>query len=163
VLETPAADTHRQKNTADRTHDSCINDDMDTLITRVQQIMTGVQTADIEDVRFTVIMRAVYGLIMRKLGSQSAVTDRPEQLPPLTLSDIPSPQGGGSSVTHQQLSQWCKLNLVTSPHRDRCLDHTDRLREAASMQPVPVPVLLHEDLVLTAAVKKQVHVTKRLA
>jgi hypothetical protein len=39
---------------------------MVTLITTVQQIMTGLQTADTEEDRFAVIMKAVYGLIMRK-------------------------------------------------------------------------------------------------
>jgi hypothetical protein len=45
-----------------------------------------------------------------------------------------------NSTNHQQLSHRCKLNLVMSPHRARCLDLTGRLSESASMQPVPVPV-----------------------
>jgi len=49
VLEIPPADT-----------------DLITLMTTVQQIMTGLQTADTEQDSFAVIMRAVYGLVMRK-------------------------------------------------------------------------------------------------
>jgi hypothetical protein len=37
---------------------------MITLITTIQQIMTGLQTADIEDDRFALITGAVYGLVM---------------------------------------------------------------------------------------------------
>jgi hypothetical protein len=57
VLETPPADTPRQKNTADK----CTDGDMVTLITSYQQIMAGLKTADTEEVRF-----AVYGLIMQQ-------------------------------------------------------------------------------------------------
>jgi hypothetical protein len=39
---------------------------MVALITTVQQIMTGLQTADSEENRFAVIKRAVYGLVIRK-------------------------------------------------------------------------------------------------
>jgi hypothetical protein len=39
---------------------------MATLITTVQQIMTGLQTADIEHDSFAVIMEAVYELAMQK-------------------------------------------------------------------------------------------------
>jgi len=66
-METPRTDTHRQKNTAaKKAANKCTDGEMFTLITTVQQIMTGVQTADTEGVRFTVIMRAVYGLVTRK-------------------------------------------------------------------------------------------------
>jgi hypothetical protein len=47
---------------------------------------------------------------------------RAVQLAPLNLSDSSSSHAGGNSTTHQQ------LNLVMSPHRARCLDHTGRLR-----------------------------------
>jgi hypothetical protein len=39
---------------------------MITLITTVQQIMMSLQTADTEEDRFALFMRAVYGLIIRK-------------------------------------------------------------------------------------------------
>jgi hypothetical protein len=39
---------------------------MATLNVTVQQIMMGLQTADTEDDRFAVIMRAVYRLVMGK-------------------------------------------------------------------------------------------------
>jgi hypothetical protein len=45
--------------------DKCTDGDMVTLITKVQQIMTGLQTADTERDRFAV-MRAVHGHFMRK-------------------------------------------------------------------------------------------------
>jgi len=41
---------------------------------------------------------------------------------------------------HEQLCNRCKLNLVNSPHRARCLDLMGRLIESTAMQPVPVPV-----------------------
>jgi hypothetical protein len=66
VLETPPADTHLQKNTAEQAADKCTDTDVVTLITTVQQIMTGPQTANTEENSFAVIMRAVYGLVMRK-------------------------------------------------------------------------------------------------
>jgi hypothetical protein len=40
--------------------------DMVTLITTVQQIMTGLKTAQTEDDRFALIMRAVYRIVMKK-------------------------------------------------------------------------------------------------
>jgi hypothetical protein len=57
-------DIHRQ-NTTEHAPDNRTDGDMFTLITTVQQIMTGLQTADIADDRFAVIMRAVYGPVMR--------------------------------------------------------------------------------------------------
>jgi hypothetical protein len=48
VMETPLTDTHRQKNTAKKAADKCPDGDMVTLMTTVQQIMTGLQTADTE-------------------------------------------------------------------------------------------------------------------
>jgi hypothetical protein len=45
--------------------DKCIDGDMVTLITIVQQIMTGLLTADTEEDRFAV-MRAVYRPVMQK-------------------------------------------------------------------------------------------------
>jgi hypothetical protein len=56
VLETPLADTHRQKNTAEQASHKCTDGDTVTLITSVQQIMAGVQTADTEEDRFTLLM-----------------------------------------------------------------------------------------------------------
>jgi hypothetical protein len=44
----------------------CIDGDVVTLMTTVQQIMTGLQTADTEQDRFAVIVRAVFGLVMQK-------------------------------------------------------------------------------------------------
>jgi hypothetical protein len=85
-------------------------------------------------------MRAVCGLAMWKLGSQSALSDRAEQLTPLSLFDPSSPQRGGNIACHQQLSHQCKLNLVRSPHEALFLDLTGRLGESATMQPLPVPV-----------------------
>jgi hypothetical protein len=46
--------------------EKCTDSDMVTLITTVQQIMTGLQTADTGENRFDVIMRAVYELVIRK-------------------------------------------------------------------------------------------------
>jgi hypothetical protein len=66
VLGTPPPDTKRQKDTAEKVTDKCTDGDMGTLTTTVQQIMTGLQTADTEEDRFVVIMRAVYGLVMWK-------------------------------------------------------------------------------------------------
>jgi hypothetical protein len=56
VLKTSPTDTHRQKNTAEQAANKCTDGDMVTLITTVQQIMTGLQTADTEEDRFAVIM-----------------------------------------------------------------------------------------------------------
>jgi hypothetical protein len=64
VMETPAADTHHQKDVADKTPDKCTNSDMAALITTVRQIVTVLQTADTKEDRFAVIMRAVYGLVI---------------------------------------------------------------------------------------------------
>lgn len=49
----------------------CADGGMATLITTVLLIMTGLQTADDEEVRFALIMRAVYGVVVRKLAKQS--------------------------------------------------------------------------------------------
>jgi hypothetical protein len=65
VLEAPA-DTHRQKNTAEQATDKWTDGGMVTLMTTVQQVMMGLQTADTEEDRFAVIMRADYGLVMWK-------------------------------------------------------------------------------------------------
>jgi hypothetical protein len=66
VLETPPTDTRRQKNTAEQSTKKYTDGDMTTLISTVQQIMTGLQTVDTEEDRFAVTMRAIYGLVMRK-------------------------------------------------------------------------------------------------
>jgi hypothetical protein len=68
VLETPPADIHHHKNTAEQAANKCTDGDTVTLITTVQQIMMGLQTADTEGDRFAVIMRAAYGLVMHKYG-----------------------------------------------------------------------------------------------
>jgi len=115
------------------------DDDKVTLITTVQQILTGLRTADTEEDRFTVIMRAVYGLVMQKYGSQSALSNRSAPLAPPSMSDPPSSQTGGDSTNHQEFSHRCKLNLVINPHRTRCLGLTVRQRESAAMQPMPEP------------------------
>jgi len=60
-MGTPPADTHHQK-----TADKCTDGDMVTLITAVQQIITGLQTADTDQDRSVVIVRAVYGLVILK-------------------------------------------------------------------------------------------------
>jgi len=52
--------------TIEQVTDGCADGDMATLITTVQQIMTGLQTADIEHDSFAVIMEAVYELAMQK-------------------------------------------------------------------------------------------------
>jgi len=65
ALKTPPADTHRQ-NTVDKTADKCADGDVVTLITTVQQIVTGLQTADTAEDRFSVIVRVVHGLVMLK-------------------------------------------------------------------------------------------------
>jgi len=44
----------------------CTDSDMLTFITTVHQILTGVQTAETEEDRFSVTMRAVYGQLMWK-------------------------------------------------------------------------------------------------
>jgi hypothetical protein len=66
MLETSTADTHHQKNNAKQAPEKCTNGNMVTLITTVQQIMTDLQTADTEEDRFAVIMRAVYVLVLHK-------------------------------------------------------------------------------------------------
>jgi hypothetical protein len=97
-------------------------------------------TTDIEGDRF-VIMRAVYGLICEnKSHDQAALSDSAEQLAPLYLADPSHPQAEGNSMNHQQLSQRYQLSPVRSPHRDRCLDLTGRLRESTAVWTVPVPV-----------------------
>jgi hypothetical protein len=65
-LESSATDTHRQKDTAEQGADKCTKGDMVTLITTVQFIVTGLQTADTEEDSFAVIMRAIYELLMLK-------------------------------------------------------------------------------------------------
>jgi hypothetical protein len=52
--------------TREQAPDKCTDSDMVTLITTVQQILTGLQRAYTGEDRFTVIMRAVYGLVMGK-------------------------------------------------------------------------------------------------
>jgi hypothetical protein len=66
---------------------------MVTLITTVEQIMTGLQTTDSEEERFGLIMRAIYGLVMRMLGSHHALSDHASQSAPLSLSDLSSSEG----------------------------------------------------------------------
>jgi hypothetical protein len=63
MLKTSPIDTHHQ-NTAEQGPKKCIDHDIVTLITTVQQIMTGLQTTEYEKGQPPVIMRAVYGLIM---------------------------------------------------------------------------------------------------
>jgi hypothetical protein len=46
--------------------DKCTDGDVVKLIIAVQQTMTGLQTEYTEEGRFPLIMRAVYGLVMRK-------------------------------------------------------------------------------------------------
>jgi len=46
--------------------------------------MTGLQRAVTEEDRSAVIMRSVFGLVIRKQGSQSALSDCAGQLAPLT-------------------------------------------------------------------------------
>jgi len=65
MLAAPLADTNSQKNTSRQAADKCTDGDMVILMTTVQQIMTGLQTVDTEQDRFTVNMRAVWGLDMR--------------------------------------------------------------------------------------------------
>jgi len=65
-VETPPAHTHRQKNRAETAPENYTEGDMVMLITIVQQIMTGLQTADTEEDRFALIIRAVYGLDVQK-------------------------------------------------------------------------------------------------
>jgi len=66
VIETLPTDTHRQVNTAGQAPEKCTDGDMVILITTVQQIMTGLQTADTKEYRSALIMTVVYGLVMRK-------------------------------------------------------------------------------------------------
>jgi hypothetical protein len=66
MLETPSTDTHCQKNTAKQAPEKCTDGDMVTLTTTVKQIMTGLQTADTEQNRFSLIVRTVSGLVMQK-------------------------------------------------------------------------------------------------
>jgi hypothetical protein len=66
VLEAPPADIHLQKNIAEQAPEKCTDGDMATLITTVQQILTGLQTADTDEDRFTLIRGAAYGVVMRK-------------------------------------------------------------------------------------------------
>jgi hypothetical protein len=53
-------------NTVEQTPEQFTDNDVVTLITTVQQIMTALQTADIEGDRFAVTVGALYGLVMRK-------------------------------------------------------------------------------------------------
>jgi hypothetical protein len=128
TLKAAPADTHRHKNTAEQAADKWTDSEAVTLITTVQQIMTGLQRVDTEEDRFVVMTRAVYGLVVRKQGSESA----------LPLSDPSSPQAGCNSTIHQEVCDRCHLNLVMNPHRTRCHDHTGLLRDVAVMQPVPI-------------------------
>jgi hypothetical protein len=63
----PQTDTYHQKKTAEQAAYKCTDGDMVTLMTTGQQIVTDLQTADTEEDRSAVIMRAVYGLVMWKL------------------------------------------------------------------------------------------------
>jgi hypothetical protein len=56
MFETTPADTHRQKNTTEQNRDKCIEGDLVTLMTTVQQIMRDLQTAHTEEDRFSVIV-----------------------------------------------------------------------------------------------------------
>jgi len=64
VLESPPTDTDYQKNTIKKGPKKCIDGNMVTLITTVQQITTGLQAAHTEKNKYALIMRAVYGLVM---------------------------------------------------------------------------------------------------
>jgi DhnA family fructose-bisphosphate aldolase class Ia len=66
VLKLPSTNTQRQKNTITQAPEKCTDWGMVTVSTAVQQIMTGLQTADTEGNRLAVIMGAVYGLDMPK-------------------------------------------------------------------------------------------------
>jgi len=113
---------------------------MNALTAIVQQIMTGLQTADTKEAQVCCHFESSLWTDYTEIR----VTIRPDheaQSAPLSLSD-PSPQGVGNSTNHQQLSHRYKLNLVISPHRARCLDLTGGLRESAAMQPVPLPLLV---------------------
>jgi hypothetical protein len=108
----------------------CTDGDMVTLITTVQQIMTGLQTADTEEGRSAVIMRAVYGLVLRNMGHNPThpIVQHSQYL---SLSDHSSSLTGGNRTNHQQLSR----QLDIGQHRARCLDLTGRPRESAAMHP----------------------------
>jgi len=46
--------------------EKCADDDLVTSIATVQQIVTGIRSAETENDMFAVIMIAVYGLVVRK-------------------------------------------------------------------------------------------------
>jgi len=66
MLEDPRTDDHVRRTLPSKCLEKYTDGNMFTLITTVQQIMTGLQTAGNEQDRFSVIMRAVYGLVMQK-------------------------------------------------------------------------------------------------
>jgi hypothetical protein len=66
--------------------------------------MTGLQRTGTEMDRFTVITRAVYGLVMRKEGSQSDLSNRTAQFAPLPLSDPFPLREEANSMNNQQMS-----------------------------------------------------------
>jgi len=69
----------------------------------MQQIMTGLRWVETEDDRFAVILTVVCGLDVRKLGPQSALSNRAARLAPLSSLDVCFPRGD-VSTDDQQLS-----------------------------------------------------------
>jgi hypothetical protein len=67
VLEAAPADTHHQKHTAEQALEKCTDVDMITLMTTVQQIMTGLQTAATEE-QFMVWLCRTNGHKHRTIG-----------------------------------------------------------------------------------------------
>jgi len=65
MLEPPPTNTNHL-NTARQVPEKCTDSAMVTLITTVQQIIMSLQTADREEDRSAVIMRACYGLVMQE-------------------------------------------------------------------------------------------------
>jgi hypothetical protein len=134
LLESSTTDTHRLKYTTKQTPiyiyiyaQTAI--DVATLITTVQQIMTGLQTADTKQNRSAVIMRAVYGMVLRKKSHNQHYLIVQHTLTPLYVSDRAFSSRVGNSRDNYQTSHCRKLNLVMSPHSVRYHDHTGQLSE----------------------------------
>jgi hypothetical protein len=118
-------DIHRHKNTAEQPTEKCNDDDKFIIITTVQQIMTGVQTADSEEDRCAHILRAVYDTCPIK----SCNTAR-TPVPSFPLRKV-------HRTNHQQVSHRCRLDLFMNPHGIRCLNVTGLLKHSAVVEPVP--------------------------
>jgi len=100
----------------------CTDSDMVTLIITVQQIRMDLQTADTEEDRFAVIMRAVCEQIKATVSPLRTCNI----LSTLVLS--PLPRREEAAVRRLSKCLTGEISLVVSPHRARCLDHAGLLK-----------------------------------